>query len=290
MPTGSGVANVGHGSTPGHGGVDFRASRKHHIRQKQPGATHLLRRLGNGIAQFPQQLAEEFLFVGLGRVVSVPVLAVGHPHGLGLNGDAIGPLLSLNDEFHGVDVLAGLLTLLEVRAGAEGVAVHVDDIGAVAGLRRDLVAQLVLFDPRQGRYRHAALLPSGGAVVGVVGAESGNGLCLLPVHLPTSANCPYLYLQYHTLYIIVKSLTAIYIVWYCATMNEVQTYLANLRDKGWTWAAIADELGVTKNAVEKWNAGDRTPANRKSTLEHLDRLLQQKRVPKKRRYQSSVGH
>ena len=75
-----------------------------------------------------------------------------------------------------------------------------------------------------------------------------------------------------------------YAVWYCAAMNEVQTCLANLRIKGWTLAAIADELEVTKNAVEKWVAGDRKPANRKSTLEHLDRLLQRQRVPKKRRY------
>ena len=67
-------------------------------------------------------------------------------------------------------------------------------------------------------------------------------------------------------------------------MNSVQLSLTNLRIKGWTLAAIADELEVTKNAVEKWNAGDRTPANRKSTLEHLDRLLQRRRVPKKRRY------
>ena len=67
-------------------------------------------------------------------------------------------------------------------------------------------------------------------------------------------------------------------------MNEVQARLADLRAKGWTLAAIADELEVTKNAVEKWMAGDRTPANRKSTLEHLSRLLQRRRVPKKRRY------
>ena len=60
--------------------------------------------------------------------------------------------------------------------------------------------------------------------------------------------------------------------------------LVSLRAKGWTWAAIADELEVTKNAVEKWNAGHRTPANRKSTSEHLERLLLRRRVPKKRRY------
>ena len=80
-----------------------------------------------------------------------------------------------------------------------------------------------------------------------------------------------------------------YVVWYCAVMNEAQTCLASLRAKGWTWAAIADELGVTKNAVEKWNVGDRTPANRKSTLEHLGRLLQRQRVPKKRRYSKSIN-
>lgn len=68
-------------------------------------------------------------------------------------------------------------------------------------------------------------------------------------------------------------------------MNEVQERLAALREKGWTNAAIADELEVTVNAVVKWNAGDRVPSNRKSTLEHLDRLLLKRRVPLKRRYQ-----
>ena len=81
-------------------------------------------------------------------------------------------------------------------------------------------------------------------------------------------------------------LTNLYAVWYCLAMNEVQARLAGLRAKGWTVAAIADELGVSRNAVEKWNAGDRTPSNRKSTLEHLDRLLQLRRIPKKRRYNS----
>ena len=91
------------------------------------------------------------------------------------------------------------------------------------------------------------------------------------------------------MYTVVKALTGLYAVWYCAIMNEVQTCLAKLRDKGWTWAAIADELGVTKNAVEKWVAGDRTPTNRKSILEHLDRLLQRQRIPKKRRYSKAGG-
>ena len=61
-------------------------------------------------------------------------------------------------------------------------------------------------------------------------------------------------------------------------MNDVQKRLAALKEKGWTLAAIADELEITVNAVVKWQAGDRTPSNHKSTLEHLDRLLQQRRV------------
>ena len=49
-------------------------------------------------------------------------------------------------------------------------------------------------------------------------------------------------------------------------MNEVQERLLALHEKGWTLAAIADELEVTVNAVVKWKAGDRTLSNRKSYL------------------------
>lgn len=57
-----------------------------------------------------------------------------------------------------------------------------------------------------------------------------------------------------------------------------------LQEKGWTLAAIADELEVTPNAVEKWKAGDRNADNPKSMLIILDKLLLRKRVPKKKRY------
>lgn len=67
-------------------------------------------------------------------------------------------------------------------------------------------------------------------------------------------------------------------------MNEVQTRIAELQQKGWTLAALADELGVTTNAVEKWKAGDRQPSNAKATLVFLDELAKRKRIPKKRRY------
>jgi transcriptional regulator with XRE-family HTH domain len=69
-----------------------------------------------------------------------------------------------------------------------------------------------------------------------------------------------------------------------AQMNDVQTRIAQLQDKGWTLAALADELGVTSNAVEKWKAGDRYPRLEKPVLDAFDRLAKLKRIPKKRRY------
>ena len=53
-------------------------------------------------------------------------------------------------------------------------AVHVDNVGTVAGLGGDLVANPVLFEAGQCSYCHAVLSPSGGAVVGIVGAEGRN--------------------------------------------------------------------------------------------------------------------
>ena len=49
-------------------------------------------------------------------------------------------------------------------------------------------------------------------------------------------------------------------------MNDVRSQIAELQDKGWTLAAIADEIGVTVNAVEKWKAGDRYPRPDKPIL------------------------
>jgi transcriptional regulator with XRE-family HTH domain len=67
-------------------------------------------------------------------------------------------------------------------------------------------------------------------------------------------------------------------------MSEVQTKIAELQEKGWTLAALADELGVTVNAVEKWKAGDRQPSNAKAVLTLLDQIAKRKRIPKQRRY------
>jgi hypothetical protein len=70
-------------------------------------------------------------------------------------------------------------------------------------------------------------------------------------------------------------------------MNDVQSKIAQLEGNGWTLAAMADELGVTTNAVEKWKAGDSYPRNAKAVLAFLDKLIEKKRVPKKRRYKQA---
>ena len=67
-------------------------------------------------------------------------------------------------------------------------------------------------------------------------------------------------------------------------MNDIQIRIAQLEEKGWTLAALADELDITPNAVEKWKAGDRHPSNTKAILSLLDQLAKRKRIPKKRRY------
>lgn len=68
-------------------------------------------------------------------------------------------------------------------------------------------------------------------------------------------------------------------------MNTViQSKIAELVKKGWTLAAIADELSVTSDTVELWKAGKRNPTNAKAVLLMLDKVLRKKRIPKKKRY------
>ena len=68
-----------------------------------------------------------------------------------------------------------------------------------------------------------------------------------------------------------------------APMNLVQERIAALEKKGWSLAALADELGVSYNTVQKWKSGDRQPGTGKVVLQGLDALNQRKRVPRRRR-------
>jgi hypothetical protein len=67
-------------------------------------------------------------------------------------------------------------------------------------------------------------------------------------------------------------------------MIDVLTRIAELKAKGWTLAAVADEVGVTWFTVKRWETGEQYPDTPKPVLMMLDSLLKRRRVPKKRRY------
>ena len=66
--------------------------------------------------------------------------------------------------------------------------------------------------------------------------------------------------------------------------DDIQSRIVKLTEKGWSLAAIADELGVTSDTVELWKAGRRHPTNAKAVLLLLDKTSKKRRIPKKRRY------
>lgn len=68
-------------------------------------------------------------------------------------------------------------------------------------------------------------------------------------------------------------------------MNDVQSRIAELEEKGWSLPRIAEELQVAHVTVEKWKSGDRYPPLDKLVIDALDKLLERRRIPKKRRYQ-----
>ncbi len=67
-------------------------------------------------------------------------------------------------------------------------------------------------------------------------------------------------------------------------MNDVQAKISELKSKGWTLAALASELDMHWNTVNRWDKGTRFPDNPKPVLMALDTLLQRKRIPKRKRY------
>ena len=71
-------------------------------------------------------------------------------------------------------------------------------------------------------------------------------------------------------------------------MNDVQELITQLREKGWTLSAIADEIGVSRDAVDLWRMGKRYPATSQAIKGELGRLLLRKRVPKRKRY-AAIG-
>ena len=80
----------------------------------------------------------------------------------------------------------------------------------------------------------------------------------------------------------VNTCTGIDSICYCTAVNAVLVRITDLEKRGWTLAAIARELGVSYNTVQKWKAGDRKPSNSRLVLEKLEELCRRKRVPRRR--------
>ena len=66
-------------------------------------------------------------------------------------------------------------------------------------------------------------------------------------------------------------------------MNDVQIKLLDLKDRGWTMRAIADELAVSHITVYRWQKGIRKAENSRSVVHMLDTLSKRKRIPKRKR-------
>ena len=67
-------------------------------------------------------------------------------------------------------------------------------------------------------------------------------------------------------------------------MNDIQEMIGELRSKGWTLAAIADEVAVSRNTVDRWYRGERYPTNAAGVRVMLRRLSARRRIPKRKRY------
>jgi hypothetical protein len=70
--------------------------------------------------------------------------------------------------------------------------------------------------------------------------------------------------------------------------NNIQTGITTLVGRGWTLAAIADELDTHYTTLARWRDGERYPHNAKAVLALLN-SLDAKKPPKKRRY-GEQGH
>ncbi len=79
-------------------------------------------------------------------------------------------------------------------------------------------------------------------------------------------------------------LTPPYVIRYSHEMNDMQRKIADIQEKGWTLAALADELEISLSALEKWKAGATYPRNSKAVMLLLERIEHRNRIPKQRRY------
>ena len=65
-------------------------------------------------------------------------------------------------------------------------------------------------------------------------------------------------------------------------VTDVQREIAELRERGWTTAAIADALGVRWPTISRWMDGSRSPSNVAGVVTLL-RQMKRRSVPPRRR-------
>ncbi len=63
--------------------------------------------------------------------------------------------------------------------------------------------------------------------------------------------------------------------------EDAKEVLARLQAKGWTIAAIADAMGLSRYALDKWKSGERNPSHQVLVVAALKKLETQKRIPKR---------
>jgi len=268
-------SQAGHEPSAGHSAVGFVSDPEDYVSEWESRSTKSVLRLGNAIAQVTEEFDKPFFFVHLGIVIRGPFLGAGYFHGVSHGLSPIWLGLFLNRELNRMYMLAWLASRLEVGASAKWVAVveahNVSPVSRLRGnfpsygslcylavlcyLQSSFFSRVHLFSP--------FLLPNSICAYNTI---LGMGLSI-PFGVTNTLSKP---IDNH-----VPSMV------HCGQMTEVQPVLATLRANGWTNTAIADEIAVTVNAVEKWQSGDRNISP--SHLILLNQLTK-KKPPKKRRY------
>lgn len=273
------LSHVRHESPAGHGAVDFVSDSKNHVSQWQSWPTESIFWLGNAIAQVAEQFDKTFLFVHLSTVVGGPFLSASHFDRLCDSHATVSLCLFLDDELHCVDMFTRLLALLKIRASAKRMAVvEVHNVTSIARLGR--------YFPTNGRLNDFAILsyyqPSFFSRI-----HLSSPISAFFIYTYNSIQCPYLSIgsgSYLVKNILQKPIDkGIHCPLLCSVMNDIQAKLAELKTRRWTYAAIADELGYSPDAVKKWKAGLREARGQKAILNLLE-LLTKKKPPKERRY------
>jgi AraC-like DNA-binding protein len=67
-------------------------------------------------------------------------------------------------------------------------------------------------------------------------------------------------------------------------MEEIKKMIEELLARGWTIAALSDELAVSRDTVYRWRSGRNPPENPRLVALGLSRLMHRRRIPKRKRY------